>query len=139
MVIGRTKEFEGSQKKLDALESLQKDDFKILTYDSFISAYNSRLKHPLDVVSQKGQKFSFKYSHRKDTSVFSWLSPNEIHLSTESTAYYKSLGYDIDQWKDGELLAVNRRKTNDHAIAVIGAAINPSRKSIAKRSKEGGA
>ncbi len=119
LVIGRTKEFEKNQEKMDAFEGLQREDFKVLTYDSLVSAYQVRQNQLLDVMSQKGQKFSFKYRHRSDTLVFSWLSPNEIHIEPNDIEYYKGLGYDIDRWLKGDLLVVNGKKTDDEKFTAF--------------------
>jgi hypothetical protein len=64
----------------------------------------------LDVVRQREQKFAFKRRHLKETSIFAWLTPNDIHLEAVDIDYYKALGYDIDAWMAGKPL-VTRRQT----------------------------
>ena len=92
---------------------MQKDDFRIMTYDSLISSYESGPNSLLDVINQKGQKFAIKYHHRNDTLMFTWLSQNDIQLNGEDVAYYKSHGYDIDRWLGGESLPLNGKDTID--------------------------
>jgi hypothetical protein len=113
LVIGRTNEFAAAQAKLDALDNLQRDDFKVLTYDSLFHAFEHKANPVLDVLKQKEQKFTFKHHHRNETAIFGWLSPNEIHLESADIDYYKGEGYDMDSWLQGKLLVVNHRKTED--------------------------
>ncbi len=110
LVIGRTAEFQGDQVKVDAFEELQGDDFRVLTYDSLIHAYQKRPNELLDVISQKGGKFSFKRRHRDDVNIFAWLTPNDFDLGAKDITYYKSHGYDIDSWLAGNFLFRNGRK-----------------------------
>ena len=110
LVIGRTTEFQGDQMKVDAFEELQRDDLRILTYDSLIHAYQKKSNELLDVISQKGGKFAFKRRHRDEVDIFSWLTSNDFHLEAEDITYYKNLGYDMDRWLTGELLCRNGKK-----------------------------
>lgn len=128
LVIGRTQEIQADQRKLDAFEGLQRDDFRVLTYDSLVSAFQFRPKQVLDVMSQRGQKFSFKYKHLENTSLFSWLSPNEIELSPDDVAHYKALGYDMDQWLAGESLGMNGKITRAAGFEKIRETMNELRK-----------
>lgn len=113
LLVGRTIEFQTDQAKVDAFEELQQDDFRILTYDSLLHRYQDRPNPSLNVLSQKGQKFGFKKRHRDNTLMFAWFGPNDIHLENEDIEYYKSQGYDMDKWLNGELLVVDGKTTED--------------------------
>lgn len=124
LVIGRTIAFEKNQIAVDALAQLQRDDFKILTYDSLIHAYQTKPSLTLDVLSQKGQKFAFKHRHRTATHIFSWLNSNDVHLEAEDVAFYKSHGYDMDAWLKGQSLAVNGKDTVEKSAATFSKVFN---------------
>ena len=119
LVIGRTTEFQADQAKVDAFEELQQDDFRVVTYDSLLSNYKHRPNAVLDVLSQKGQKFTFKKRHRDDTRIFTWLSSNDIHLESAEVEHFKSMGYDMDRWLGGELLVVDGKKTEDQFVPTL--------------------
>ena len=119
LVIGRTGEFRADQKKVDAFEELGRDDFRVLTYDSLISAYKNKPNPRLNVIVQTREKFAFKYRHSEDTDLFTWLSPNDFELTADEGAHYKAHGYDIDAWSRGKQLVVDRKQTDDKFMASV--------------------
>jgi hypothetical protein len=106
LVIGRTEEFKADQAKVNAFAELQEADFRVLTYDSFIHAYEQKPGTELDVLSQRGQKYGFKVRNRADTDVFSWLSCNDLELTPNDVDELRGLGYEIDAWLSGKALTV---------------------------------
>jgi len=116
LVIGRREQYASRQASVDALNQMQKPDFRIMTYDSLISSYEAGSKSLLDVISQKGQKYAVKYHHRNDTLMFMWLSQNDISLDGGDIAYYKSHGYDMDAWVGGKMLEYNGKDTLDKFV-----------------------
>ncbi len=113
LIIGRTTEYARDQDKVDSIALEENPDFKIMTYDSLLNSLKAGQGIELDVLRQVRSKFSFKYHHRKDTSIFAWLSPNELRLSDSDKKYYKNLDYDIDSWEQGKLLRVNNKQPQE--------------------------
>ena len=120
LIIGRTTEFQADQRKIDAFRELQ-HNFRVLTYDSLLHAYQRKPNPVLDVIRQTKEKFTFKYRHRVDSNLFSWLTPNDFELSDEDIVHYKGRGYDIDSWLKGESLVVDQKHTKEKFLPSIDA------------------
>ena len=96
----------------DRLSTLGSDDFQICTYDSLISFYDNNRKEKKNILSLSKDKYCFKYMHKMPFSIFSWLGPDAIELSTEQKKELMLTGYDIEKWEQGQLLCCNGQKVS---------------------------
>lgn len=116
LIIGRsnklTQEYEKKIRYTNATH-----DTILLTYDSLINnvRWNSQWSDKYVILTLRdGDKFKIKYvPDNLDTSLFSYLKPNELELDSESEKKLINCGYDIEEWKKGHLLVYNKKETEE--------------------------
>jgi len=93
------------------------DDMILLTYDSLINnvRWNNQWSKEYAILTLRdGDKFKVKYiPDNLDTSLFSYLCPNELELDSENRKMLINCGYDIEEWEKGHLLVYNNKETEE--------------------------
>ena len=105
LVMGRSKDFANSGPRADTFKQLERSDFRLLTYDSLISAY-AHLPHRqvLNVLTIEGGKFRPKYLHKTPESLLTYVSSADLEFSKADEKRLRDEGYDFDSWLAGERL-----------------------------------
>lgn len=112
LIIGRSKEKNESPERIKILNSLRKETgFDIMTYDTLLNYYRNSERYKKDVISLSKNKMKFKYIHTESTMLFSYVSKDEFILTSDEKKFFKSKGYEIDEWEQGNLLVVNGKYT----------------------------
>jgi len=116
LVIGRSNEYtQEYEKKIRYTNAT--DDMILLTYDSLINnvRWNNQWSKEYAILTLRdGDKFKVKYiPDNLDTSLFSYLCPNELELDSENRKMLINCGYDIEEWEKGHLLVYNNKETEE--------------------------
>ena len=80
-MIGRRNEYQESDLRRSLIKAKERDDFKIITYDSLIEALD--LKYPLFVGARSNKGVEILSNSLVGSSLFSWVSPDHIGVSSE--------------------------------------------------------
>jgi hypothetical protein len=112
LVYGRSGEFAGDQERINRFAQLDRGDLRVLTYDSVLSALHHNQPYRKNILSQKLNGFTLKQMNQPDTLLLSSLGPHELFLKPEQESLLRQDGFQIDRWKDGNLLKVNGRWTS---------------------------
>lgn len=111
LVIGRNSEKVNSTKKRIMFAEKSTDDVCVMTYDSLISLYESLCYANERIILSpwKEQGFKIKKLPQKEifTSLFAYLEPEYLQLSKEDIKILKKQDYQIDEWLQGNMLALN--------------------------------
>lgn len=116
LVIGRSnKRMQEYEKKIRYTNAT--DDMLLLTYDSLINNVRWNNQWPKEyaiLTLHDGDKFKVKYiPDNLDTSLFTYLKPNELGLDSENRKKLINFGYDIEEWEKGHLLVYNNKGTEE--------------------------
>lgn len=114
LVIGRDENF--SEAQIDMLRSTEREDLKILTYDSLSRRFDNN--EPRMILSPIGDKdFRIKHvSENYETNFFSWINSEGFNVGSEAKFELIKQGYSIDKWESGELLNdVSNKMTREEA------------------------
>lgn len=112
LVIGRSEEKNGSPERIKILNRLRNETgIDIMTYDTLLNYYKNSERYKKDILSLAKNKMKFKHIHTDSTMLFSYVSKDDFILTSDQKEYFKSKGYEIDEWEKGKLLAVNGKYT----------------------------
>jgi len=81
IIIGRNAELENNQSNRDMLDALQRDDLRIVTYDTLISSASYSLPSTKNIVRLEREKFRIKYMHKCPENIFAFLTPEQISVT----------------------------------------------------------
>jgi hypothetical protein len=112
LIIGRGEEKSGNQEMRDRLVSLGNEDFLIGTYDSLISAYQEGPKIKKNILRLTRTSFELKYLHRDMGNLLAYLKPDDLVIGHEFRQILAGMGYEMDNWEQGQLLIVNGMRVN---------------------------
>jgi hypothetical protein len=109
LICGRNAELKSNQDRIDRFGQLNGEDFKVLTYDSPVRGLRFRggVRKNILTVVRKG--FKLKHLNCYPGSLFAYLSPHEIEVSNKQLAALKAEGFQMDRWRNGDLLRLNHR------------------------------
>jgi Domain of unknown function (DUF4263) len=93
LVHGRRSEYYTNQQRRSLVAAQEKDDFKILTFDSLMEDTESKLDLYLGV--RKNEYIDLKSDVFLSESMFAWMSPDQIRIGDELRANALKLR---DQW-----------------------------------------
>jgi len=114
LIIGRSEEKNGSPERIKILNRLRKEtEIDIMTYDTLLNYYKNSERYKKDILSLSKNKMKFKHIHTDSTMLFSYVSKDDFILTSEQKEYFKSKGYEIEEWEKGKSLAVNGKHTMD--------------------------
>lgn len=112
LIIGRSEEKNSSLERIKTLARLRKETgIDIMTYDTLLNYYRHSERYKKDIISLSKNKMKFKYIHTDSTMLFSYVSKDDFILTSEQKQHFRSEGYEIDEWEQGKLLAVNGKYT----------------------------
>ncbi len=84
LVIGRRGEYEDNEVRRSLIQAQERDDFKIITYDSLVE--NLDHKYSLYVVSRHNEYLDIMSDELCDTGIFSWIDPSQLRVSQQLLA-----------------------------------------------------
>lgn len=107
LIIGRDENFTVEQ--MERLKSEEGDSLKILTYDSLLRRIEHRRARKKLIVSIKGDdKYKIKKLPQElSSSIFAYVTNEELVISMDQKKELISQGYDIDKWSEGHQLRIN--------------------------------
>ncbi|MBL8207678.1 MAG: DUF4263 domain-containing protein [Blastocatellia bacterium] len=113
LIIGRSKEKNLSveRKKHFRMIGLE-TEFDLLTYDKVVSWYENGQPYKKLVLRLTGNQYAFKYMHFEPNHLLAYLGPDRLELTREETDRLKKAGYEVDKWREGDLLIINGKCTN---------------------------
>lgn len=121
IVMGRRKELANSESRRRTLAELEKENLKVLTYDTILSDYKRFRRTPSEsivITLYNKDKFKVKYlpnnlsrASKISTSMFSYMSCEDILLTDEQINKLQEDGYKIGSWQQGDLLVLNKKNT----------------------------
>ena len=118
LVLGRNKEKDNSDKRRSMFaEKSETMHIKFMTYDSLISKYTyytlvNNEKIILSPCREMGFKIKKLPKNKIDTSIFSHVYPEYLQVTEEQFERLKKEGYEMDEWKNNNLLRLDNRKAN---------------------------
>lgn len=102
LVIGRDEHF--SEEQIGVLRETEKDDLKILTYDSLGRRFeNNKPRMILSPIGDKDFKIKFVPENYL-TNFFGWVTSEGIQISLDARSELIKQGYSIEEWESGKLL-----------------------------------
>ena len=115
LIIGRSEEKNSSPERMRILARLRRETgIDIMTYDTLLNYYRHSERYKKDIISLSKNKMQFKYIHTESTMLFSYVSKDDFILTLEEKEYFRSKGYEIDEWEKGNSLAVNGKYTMEN-------------------------
>ena len=79
LVFGRRAEFENSKTRRNLINAQERDDFKIMSFDSLCE--DIERKHDLFVVARKNDYIDILSDEVVDAMPFAWMEPSQIRVS----------------------------------------------------------
>ncbi|WCM19785.1 DUF4263 domain-containing protein [Paraburkholderia bryophila] len=76
---------------------------ELMTYDTVVDAYRRNARFKKNILHAKGKQFAFKRLEHP-VSMFRYLTPGELVLSSDQETSLINEGYEIASWKNGKLL-----------------------------------
>ena len=111
LVYGRSSEKNTEDRNRHLNLISEESGIKIMTYDTLISYYENDLVIEKDIMIYKQGKFHYKKLFTKPEHVFSYIGSNDLVLTKEQQEALIQDGYEIEKWRNGELLTHNIRYT----------------------------
>ncbi|MCP1667505.1 Shedu anti-phage system protein SduA domain-containing protein [Pseudomonas citronellolis] len=111
LIYGRSRE-NISQAQKDAFSQLSNDTgIHIRTFDNLVTGHKNghSRSHNIVKITRPGPKFSYTHLHKEPKNEFAYLLPGTMIINDEVETVLKSKDYDIDAWKNGELLTINHK------------------------------
>lgn len=81
LVHGRRSEFEGSDLRRGIIHAHERDDFKILSYDSLME--DIAWKNDLYLGVRKNNRFEITSTNFVDEQIFSWVEPTSLRINKD--------------------------------------------------------
>jgi hypothetical protein len=78
-VTGRRKEFENSELRTSVIQAKERDDFKILSFDSLLESID--INYELYLCVKKNEYFEIHSTEPLSDNVFNWTAPEHIRLT----------------------------------------------------------
>ena len=127
LVMGRRGELENSQARRRAIADASSDEIKVITYDTILSDYERQRRIPEESIvlsMYQRDRFKVKFLPRHNhasvserekisTFMFTYMSPEDISLSSEQINVLKDAGYDMDSWSTGKYLKIDGKYTQE--------------------------
>ncbi|MCW7494690.1 DUF4263 domain-containing protein [Leptospira sp. 2 VSF19] len=109
LIYGRSNEKNSSAEKLEYIKSIEnKHKIIIYSFDSLITAYRNELySYKKNILKLEKTYFKFKYLNTLPEHIFASMTSDELSLDQDQIDYLKKNGYEIDEWRNGELLTHN--------------------------------
>lgn len=113
LIIGRSENKNLSiDRKKYFCELIKESSINILTFDQLIGFYKTDQRYKKLVLHLKKNQYAFKYMQFEPTQIFSYMGPDLLSLSTEQFEKLKSAGYEMEKWRNGDLLTYNVKFAN---------------------------
>lgn len=109
LIIGRNSELD-SQIKINLFNQKNTNDIKIMTYDSLINSFTENPIASKIIAVKSTIGYKIKSLNNADTSLFSYLKSGEITFDDSIKNELVNKGYNVNAWKNGELLKVNDKE-----------------------------
>ena len=112
LIYGRSEEKSTSTKRTAMFAQKSTEDIRVMTYDSLISncetlPYNSE---KIILSPWRSQGFKIKtLPNEISTSIFGYLTPDYLSISSPNIEKLKEQDYQIDSWMNGKLLNINKK------------------------------
>jgi len=117
LIIGRSANKNLTRARQAYLARLREQkNIDVMSYDSLVNNYRYLGGDPKNVLRLTGEQYGFKYLNDPPFALFSYLGPDVLTLSKEQGEALAALDYDIDRWREGELLVVNGKHTERTAF-----------------------
>lgn len=108
LIIGRSQNKNFSEKRKKHFRNLiNETGVNIMTYDTLINWYKNDQRFVKNIVRLSGNQFVFKYMHKDPTQILAYIGPDMLVLSPDQFDQLKQSGYEMDKWKEGDLLTYN--------------------------------
>lgn len=111
LIYGRSSEKNTEDRSKYLRLTSEQTGIKIMTYDTLLSYYENDLVIEKDIMLFKQGKFHYKKLFTKPEHVFSYIGPSDLVLTKEQQKILNQDGYEIEKWKNGEMLTHNIRYT----------------------------
>jgi hypothetical protein len=79
LVFGRRAQYENNDQRRSYIRSLEREDFKIISFDSLIEGL--RAKEELYVATRKNEYIEIHSTKFIDTTMFVWMPPETLRIS----------------------------------------------------------
>jgi len=116
--LGSSSNYISKRTRIDTL--VRETGVRILTYDSILRNKELGLSFPKHVLRKDGLGFRFKTVGDCETSIFSCVNAEFLHLSDLEKKLFINQGYDINSWEKGELLVVNDKYPKSRSEEIFG-------------------
>lgn len=110
LIIGRSANKNATQdRKRHIRKIITGEGIEVITYDQLVDWYRNDRRFKKLVLRLSKNQFSFKYMHFLPSHILSYLGPDCLILSDIELEKLKAEGYEMDKWKQGELLTYNTK------------------------------
>lgn len=105
LIYGRSDEKNQGKERIEIMQQREQETgFKVLSYDSVIDAYRHGNRQRKNILRATNKRYAFK-SLADPGSIFGFLRPTELTLTTAQLDQLRKDGYQMDAWRDeGKLL-----------------------------------
>jgi hypothetical protein len=112
LVHGRREEFSENSVRRNKIKAMERDDFKILSYDSLLEAIDR--KYPLYVCARKNEWIDFLSTKYVSDEVFSYFDPTILRINDELR---KDIAENRHNWR---ISSLKGGRALDHALDKLG-------------------
>lgn len=110
LVIGRSRTKDHNQAQRDRIATIEEDQkIKILTYDSLLRSYRDGRGEKKCVLSPRSKGFAIKRLDGLPKLLFAYVFPENLEVSAAIGSELKAHGYQIDAWRNNQLLRFNEK------------------------------
>ena len=118
LIIGRSKAKNLSEERKKHFRGLGLETgIDLLTFDKVVSWYENGRPYKKLVLRLTGNRYAFKHMHFEPKHMLAHLGPDGLELTSEEIERLKTAGYEIEKWREGDLLVFNGKLTKSSWIA----------------------
>ncbi|MGH1464115.1 MAG: Shedu immune nuclease family protein [Cognatishimia sp.] len=88
LVFGRREEYEGNEIRRSLVRGLERDDFKVITFDSLAEGLEQ--KHEVSIGARHNEYIDILTDEITSPSLYSWVEPTQLRVSKELHAKLKN-------------------------------------------------
>lgn len=137
LVIGRSAEFEHDEARRLRLANYGAErDLRIITYDTIRREVLAGYAEPKAVLRANSRGYLLQSAEAMPSSMFAYIAPSNLKLSTQAEKALRENQYDIDAWKQNKMLTFNEKWTFDSQPDLY-EQMHPSVKAMMARQKGG--
>jgi hypothetical protein len=108
LIIGRSTNKNLTPERKKTIRSLIGEaGIEIMTFDQLVDWYTNDQRYEKLVLRLAGVQYAFKHMHFLPMQLLSYVGPDRLLLSQEEFNRLRVAGYEVDKWRNGELLTYN--------------------------------